>query len=64
MNERIIKELLVKAGLESPDFPYDEFGVPFELEKFAELIVKEVADFCFNRGKSYNSVLGHFGVKE
>ena len=43
MNERI-KELLQQAGLESADFPYDEFGIPSEQEKFAELLVQECAN--------------------
>lgn len=40
MNERI-KELAVEAGLESADFPYDEFGMPHEQLKFAELLIKD-----------------------
>ena len=40
MNERI-RELAKQAGMESADFPYDEFGMPWEQKKFAELIVKE-----------------------
>jgi hypothetical protein len=43
MNERI-KELAKQAGMESPDFPYDEFGMPSEQKKFAELIVRECAE--------------------
>lgn len=43
MNEKI-KEIAQKAGLESFDFPYDEFGMPFELEKFAELIIAEATE--------------------
>lgn len=40
MNNRI-KELAKQAGMESEDFPYDEFGMPWQQEEFAKLIVRE-----------------------
>ena len=43
MNERL-KELAVQAGLH--DFVLIAMGVDEELEKFAELIVKECAVYC------------------
>ena len=46
MNERI-KELAAQAGLESVDFPYDEFGMSYEQLKFAKLIVEECASICY-----------------
>lgn len=73
MNDRI-KELTSLAGIESADFPYKEFGMPFEQEKFAELIIKECAEACANVYKNSDpcsrnisklfseTVLKHFGV--
>ena len=47
MNKKVL-DLLKQAGLESPDFPFDEFGVPHELEKLVELIVRECAAVASN----------------
>ena len=71
MNERI-KELSIKAG-----FPeWSNHAIEFELEKFAELIVRECADVCINKyAKSDNmsrqsginfgkDIKQHFGVGE
>ena len=73
MNERI-KELSIKAG-----FPeWSNHAIEFELEKFAELIVKECAKVCddldiddwgdksFDDGTYYCSraIKQHFGVEE
>ena len=68
MNERI-RELYVKA--------YGYFPAPIgepELEKFAELIVKECAEIAYNkqykhsaahtRGDCAEAIKQHFGVKE
>lgn len=70
MNERI-KQLAVNAGLESTDFPYDEFGMPHEQLKFAELIVKECAKVAtrlendeFWVESAYDVITKHFGVNE
>lgn len=70
MNERI-KELAKQAGMESADFPYDEFGMPWEQKKFAELIVKECLDKVAEAAHArrdpffaYNQILEHFGVEE
>ena len=69
MNERI-KELALQAG-----FKTDRIGHLFggdDIEKFAELIVKECADIAEKRYSDYPSddrllsdaVKRHFGVKE
>ena len=76
MNERI-QELAVQAGIE---FTYDPTEVPMrafieawegDLEKFAELIVKECAKACeknsylaLNGWQRANQIKEHFGVEE
>jgi hypothetical protein len=71
MNERI-KELVKKAGLDDPMCPIDEWDNP-ELEKFAELIVRECASIDFYKlahigtEDDYNVtqvIKEHFGVSE
>ena len=72
MNERI-RELLAEAGL----FCYDDGTVSLlgetqvgqpEIEKFAELIVKECADIATNRYQRLmdggKAIKEHFGVEE
>ena len=63
MNERI-KELSIKAG-----FPeWSNHAIEFELEQFAELIVRECADIATINAHQWASpgiyVLKHFGVEE
>ena len=68
MNERI-KELLTQAG-----FSFDENGelntlAAKRVKKFAELLVRECADICYNRDYTNGSAYGeaieeHFGVEE
>jgi hypothetical protein len=65
MNERI-KELMEEAGIY--DFVVESMGINEEMEKFAELIVKECADMV-DRAISDGGVDGrflkeHFGVAE
>jgi hypothetical protein len=71
MNERI-KQLVKQAGLDDDMFPIDEWDNP-ELEKFAELIVREcmsVADLPKNSSgqwdhlESSEVIAKHFGVEE
>ena len=63
MNERI-RELAKESGL----IQYDTDGKIQDVEKFAELIVRECADIASINQHQYNSVgeyvLKHFGVKE
>ena len=71
MNERI-KELAHDAGLPT----YNPEGIPTKLEKFAELIVRECAEVCADRGKMHDGLYSawaddcskrigkHFGVEE
>ena len=75
MNERI-KELMEQAGLH--DFVVESMGIDEEMEKFAELIVRECAEQSMSIGR-YNTPSGvtpdlsiaiavglkkHFGVEE
>ena len=64
MNERIL-QLAKQAGLDDDMFPLDEWDNP-ELEKFAELIVKECAKIAAYQGACMPEykILKHFGVKE
>ena len=71
MNERL-KELMPKPWT----FPYPdrELYTKEQFEKFAELIVKECLDQCYNRGmndelyegqlKAASYIEQHFGVEE
>ena len=61
MNERI-KELAEQAGI-SVRGHYDETGsTPMELQKFAELIVRECIANCDDLN-SMKYIANHFGVK-
>jgi hypothetical protein len=72
MNPRI-RQLAKQAGLDDDMFPLDEWDNP-ELEKFAELIVKECATVAYNkqykhsaahtRGDCAEAIKKHFGVGE
>jgi len=83
MNERI-KELAVQAGMTDDKFgmffaldKHNEDGV--DLEKFAELIVRECADLClkhetlqgpfetmeYRKGRHFSTMMkNHFGVEQ
>jgi hypothetical protein len=68
MNDRI-KELVKQAGLDDDMFPIEEWDNP-ELEKFAELIIRECGNYLMSDefiGRSdldWGMVLNeHFGVK-
>jgi len=66
MNERI-RELMEQAGLY--DFVIESMGINEEMEKFAELIVKECAaeaDKCAEQGSwmAGYRIKQHFGVEE
>jgi hypothetical protein len=73
MNERI-KQLAIKAGLSEMPSNYPDMadlykGADFELEKFAELIVRECCDiFVELRTRPADlaalDVKKHFGIKE
>ena len=71
MNERIVDDLVLKARAIAITDTKDG-GKQFNLEvfhrKFAELIVRECADICYNReytdGSRYgDEIIEHFGVK-
>ena len=67
MNERI-KELLVEAHRQTKGGIYNGHLSEWS-EKFAELIVRECADICYNRDYTDGSAYGeaieeHFGVEE
>jgi len=72
MNERI-KELAEEAGLPTADYYVQAVIGPRDIQKFAELIVKDCAtiDFYKRTGISLKDdyrvtqvILEHFGVKE
>ena len=66
MNERI-KELAEQCGFRPQPSIYDR-NQSFDIEKFAELIVRECAkrvDYWESRqGEHTDDILKHFGVKE
>jgi hypothetical protein len=76
MNERI-KQLAEQAGLEfDDDLALEPEPIYYitqkELEKFAELSVRECAQICFSESKGHNMAFGehcgivikeHFGVE-
>jgi len=39
-------------------------GLHFDQEKFAELIVRECADYAFSDEQDHRAMLKHFGVEE
>jgi hypothetical protein len=61
MNERI-KELMEEAGIY--DFVVESMGINEEMEKFAELIVKECANVAADHEALdiYEEIREHFGV--
>ena len=66
MNERI-KELMEQAGLY--DFVIESMGINEEMEKFAELIVKEMLQTCEDHPAWTGRMIGEqikqdFGVEE
>ena len=66
MNERI-KLLAEQAQIWIADFNGQRWEI--DPEKFAELIVRECADICYNRDYTNGSAYGeaieeHFGVEE
>ena len=73
MNERI-QELVRQATTKEAYYPagndgHPEYRIDFNKEKFAELIVRECADICYNRDYTNGSAYGeaieeHFGVEE
>ena len=71
MNERI-KELMGKTLDDKFSHTWDTMtheGLLMFSEKFAELIVRECADICYNRDYTNGSAYGeaieeHFGVEE
>jgi len=68
MNERI-RELLNQAGIYQLD-RFDAIDGSNQMEKFAELIVKECADIALTDGQAtgnfdvFNKITKHFGVEE
>ena len=75
MNERI-KELLSEAKIYDGSTTQNITTCPSDLEKFAELIVRECAKVCADRGKHHDGLYSawandcserigkHFGVEE
>ena len=66
MNERI-KQLADEAfkGLgTNPVYATAMIYASKELEKFAELIVKECANYAYSDDQDHKAMLKHFGVEE
>ena len=61
MNERI-RQLAEQAGFRSNPDIYDR-NQSFDIEKFAELIVRECAEICLE-ANDHKNILKHFEVKE
>ncbi len=63
MNERI-RELMEEAGIY--DFVVESMGINEEMEKFAELIVRECANVAADHEALdiYEEIREHFGVEE
>ena len=59
MNERI-RELVRQAGIYQPE-RFDGIDGSNQLEKFAELIVRECADICYHHSNAAGGVDTHFG---
>lgn len=60
MNERI-KELLIKAIREVGAADDDKPGKEKTLEKFAELIIRECAEVCYDHSNAAGGIDTHFG---
>ena len=76
MNDRI-EELAIQAGFENGHQDRNGNSLSGELEKFAELIVRECVDICnrvyfenypdaedFERSQEGDAIQNHFGVEE
>ena len=69
MNEKI-RELAIKAKLIASEYNgFDQTRLSISQQKFAELIVRECADICWNEdfltGNGYaEAIEHHFGVKQ
>ena len=59
---RTIKELAEQCGFRPQPSIYDR-NQSFDIEKFAELIVKECAEICLE-ANDHKNILRHFGVEE
>jgi hypothetical protein len=62
MNERI-KELSLQASDSIPDDVGAEHAMYLFQKKFAELIVRECADYAFSDEQDHLTMLKHFGVE-
>ena len=61
MNERI-RQFAEQAGFRSNPDIYDR-NQSFDMEKFAELIIRECAEICLE-ANDHKNILKHFEVKE
>lgn len=60
MNEKI-KELAISCYVTVGDYSYCESV--FDIQKFAELIIKECANYAFSDDQERTAMLKHFGAK-
>lgn len=63
MKERI-RELAEQAGFENGHQDRNGNSLSGELEKFAELIVRECAAYAFSDDQDHKAMLNHFGVEQ
>ena len=62
MNERM-KLLAEQCGFRANPDVYDRYQ-SFDIPRFAELIVKECANYAFSDDREHVAMLKHFGVTE
>jgi len=61
MNERI-KELLKQSTIDG--IPQLDIEDSIDYEKFAELIVRECANYAFSDDQDHKAMLKHFGIEQ
>ena len=69
MNKKLIRDLAMTGGIyDCLTDPYDKLengdhhsSVMVDLERFAELIVRECADICYDQSNAAGGVDTHFG---
>jgi hypothetical protein len=65
MNERIYELSKIAYTNHLERNPHSSFGRRYDYDKeFAELIVRECADYAFSDEQDHRTMLIHFGVKE
>lgn len=63
MNDERISELARAAGFENGHQDRNGNSLSNELERFAELIMRECADYAFSDDRERAAMLRHFGIE-